>query len=115
MPGKDHDFKAQRPGELKALTEACKEADAQCLKALKNGDKTIAAWLALEPWLLARYKALLTHPAYLQTLPLDVRTPIPHYSDVHEGQRLLLARVWQVAGQGDAAGVRAMLAEDVQF
>lgn len=115
LPGKDHDFKAQRPSELQALIDTCKEVDAKCLKTLENGEKTIAAWLASEAWLLERYRTLLAHPAYQETLPFDMRTPIPPYLAVHEGQKLLLVQAWQLAGQGDTAGVKKLLTEDVQF
>lgn len=119
LPGKDHDFKAQRSRELQTLIATChKTVDAKCLQALGNGEKTIAAWLASEQWLLERYKTLLAHPAWsetLPTLPFGGNTPLPPYQNAFEGQKLLLAQAWQLAGQGNAAGVRKLLAEDMRF
>lgn len=115
LPGKDHDFKAQRPGELQALIKTCNTVDAPCLKALDSGEKTMVAWLASEQWLLARYRALLAHPAWSETLPFEVNTPLPPYQNAAEGQKLLLAQAWQLAGRGDADGVKKLLAEDSRF
>lgn len=93
LPDKAHDFKPQRSAELQALLKTCGTAvDAPCLKALENGDKTLAGWLASEPLLLARYKTLLTRPAYVQRLPFQMNTPLPPYVKVQEGQKLLLAQ-----------------------
>ena len=116
LQDKEHDFKPQRPAELQALLKTCNITfDAPCLKALDNGDNTLAAWLASEPLLLERYKALLTRPAYVQRLPFQMSTPFLPYAKVHEGQKLLLAQAWQLAGQGDAAGVNKLLTQDIQF
>ena len=116
LPGKDHDFKAQRPRELQALIETCNKAvDAKCLKALDSGQTTLAAWLASEQWLLERYRALLAHPAWSETLPFQINTPLPPYQNAAEGQKLLLAQAWQLAGQGNAAGVKKLLTEDIRF
>ncbi|MCX7258099.1 MAG: hypothetical protein NTZ64_15660 [Polaromonas sp.] len=115
LPDKGRDFKPQRSAELQALLKTCKSVDAPCLKALENGDKTLAAWLASEPLLLARYKALLNRPAYVHRLPFNIYTPLPPYAQVHEGQKLLLTQAWQLAAQGDAAGVKQLLAQDIEF
>ena len=116
LQDKKHDFKPQRSAELEALLKTCNITfDAPCLKALDNGDNTPAAWLASEPLLLERYKALLTRPAYVQRLPFQMSTPFLPYTKVHEGQKLLLAQAWQLAGQGDAAGVNKLLTQDIQF
>lgn len=115
LPDKEHDFKPQRSAELQALLKTCNTVDAPCLKALENGGKTLAAWIASEPLLLERYKALLTRPAYVQRLPFSMNAPLPPYAKVYEGQKLLLAQAWQLAGQGDAVGVNKLLAQDIQF
>lgn len=116
LSDKEHDFKAQRSPELQALLKTCNTAvDAPCLKALENGGKTLAAWIASEPLLLERYKALLDRPAYVQRLPFNMNTPFPSYAKVYEGQKLLFAQAWLLAGQGDAAGVNKLLTQDIRF
>jgi len=113
---KEHDFKPQRSADLQALLKTCSTAvDAPCLKALNSGDKTLADWLTSEPLLLERYKALLTRTAYVQRLPFQMNTPFPPYLKVQEGQKLLLVQAWQLAAQGDAAGVNKLLTQDISF
>jgi hypothetical protein len=45
----------------------------------------------------------------------DLRAPLPSYGLVFDGQKLLLAQAYLLAGQKDAAGVREILGEDVRF
>lgn len=116
FPDKEHDFKPQRSAELQALLKTCNTAlDAPCLKALDNSGKILVDWLASEPLLLERYKTLLTHTAYVQRLPFQMNTPLPPYPQVHDGQKLLLVQAWQLAAQGDAAGVNKLLTQDIAF
>jgi hypothetical protein len=116
FPDKEHDFKPQRSAELQALLKTCRTTvDAPCLKALDNSGKILADWLASEPLLLERYKALLTRMAYVQRLPFQMNTPLPPYPQVYEGQKFLLVQAWQLAAQGDAAGVNKLLTQDIAF
>jgi hypothetical protein len=48
-------------------------------------------------------------------VPFDIRAPLPPYSLVFDGQKLLLAKAYLLAGQKDAAGVRTLLSDDVRF
>lgn len=115
FPGEDHDFKSRRSAAVKAFSEACRQVDQKCLDALEGGDGNVAAWLAAEGWLLARYKTLLGHKEWRETVPWDDRVPLPATSSVLEGQKLLLAKAWTLAGQRDAAGVKRLLEADVRF
>lgn len=116
LPDKARDFKPKRSAELQALLKTCNTTvDAPCMKALDSGGNTLADWLASEPLLLERYKALLTRPAYVQRLPFQINTPLPPYIQVQEGQKLLLAQAWQLAAQGDAAAVNKLLTQDIAF
>ncbi len=114
-PGEDFDFKTTRSAAVRALSEACRTVDHACLSALESGEEAIAEWLETEGWVLDRYRTLLAHPGWRETVPFDVHMPLPPYADVLEGQKLLLARAWQLAGRGDAASVQALLEEDVRF
>lgn len=115
FPGSEHDFKRERSASVQALSEACRKVDMGCLEALEAGDKSIAEWLASEGWVLARYKTLLAHKGWREPVPWDERVPLPQYGQVHEGQKLLLAEAWTLAGRGDAAGIRRLLDADVRF
>jgi hypothetical protein len=115
FPGEEHDFKRGRSDAVRALSEACAKLDAACRDALEAGDAGIAEWLAAEGWLLARYKTLLAHAGWREPVPWDERVPLPPYGQVGEGQRLLLAEAWTLAGRGDAAGVRTLVEADVRF
>jgi hypothetical protein len=115
FPGEDHDFTSLRSAAVQELSGACRKVDAKCLGALERGDADVAAWLAAEGWLLVRYKTLLAHKGWRETVPWDARVPLPKYSGVLEGQKLLLAEAWALAGQGNAAGVSMLLEADVRF
>jgi hypothetical protein len=115
FPGENHDFKSLRSTAVQELSEACRKVDPKCLGALERGDGNVAAWLGAEGWVLARYKTLLGHKGWRETVPWDARVPLPEYSSVLEGQKLLLAEAWTLAGHREAAGVRRLLEADVRF
>lgn len=115
FPGEEHDFKRGRSDAVHALSEACTKVEAACRDALEAGDERIAEWLAAEGWLLARYKTFVAHAGWREPVPWDERVPLPQYGQVREGQKLLLAEAWTLAGRGDAAGVRGLLEADVRF
>ena len=115
FPGEEHDFKRGRSDAVDALSKVCTKLDAACRDALEAGDERVAEWLAAEGWLLARYKTLLAHAGWREPVPWDDRVPLPQYGQVGEGQRLLLAEAWTLAGRGDIVGVRRLLETDVRF
>jgi hypothetical protein len=115
FPGEEHDFKLGRSDAVRGLSEACASVAARCLAALESGDAEIAEWLRKEGWLLERYKTLLAHPGWREPVPWDERVPLPHYVQIHEGQKLLLAEAWTLAERGDAVGVQRLLDADVRF
>src|SRR6185503_19110351 len=49
----------------------------------------VADWLVSEQWLFDRYRALLSHAAWREPIPFDVRTPLPPYVMIFDGQKLL--------------------------
>lgn len=115
QPGASFDIRTARSPAVQALLEACRAVDRACLSALEGGKETIAAWLDAEGWLLNRYRVLLAHPGWRETLPLDDRAPLPSYAEVLEAQKILFVRAWQLARRADAVGVKGLLEEDVRF
>jgi hypothetical protein len=115
FPGKEYDFASARSDVVQSLREACERVDDACLEAMEEGGERIAEWLETEAWLLGRYRMLLAHPGWLETVTSDVNAPLPSYSPVLEAQRLLFLGAWLSAGRGDANNVRTLLDEDMKF
>lgn len=114
-PPKGVVLKEGRSEAVQALSDACRRLENGCGAALAKGNETIGEWLASENWLLERYKRLLAHPRWRETVPqrLDARSPA--YDHAAEGQRLLLVQAWLLAGRGDVAAVRETLQQDARF
>jgi hypothetical protein len=106
---------ADREPRIQKIADACRVAARDCARALEEGEDAVREWQASEPMLLERYLTLLRHPSWCEKVPLDLSTEVPAYGSVFDGQKLLLAKAYLLAGQKDAAGVRALLGEDVRF
>lgn len=115
FPGENYDFTHNQSASIRALLDACKTVDRSCLSSLEKSDQSLGEWLEAEDWVLSRYRALLAHSGWQETAPLDARLPLPRYSDVFVGQKLLLIKAWLAAGQGDAVGVNKLLEEDEKY
>ena len=113
--GAPYDFRAPRTQQAQRLADACRTAGSECAVALEGADPLVADWLVSEQWLFDRYRALLSHAAWREPIPFDVRTPLPPYVMIFDGQKLLLSRAWLLAGHKDAAAVRELLSEDLRF
>jgi hypothetical protein len=111
----DQRYKSTRTPQIQSLSDACRVATGECARALERSEDVMREWTESEQWLLDRYLTLLRHPGWLETVPFDIRAPLPPYSLVFDGQKLLLAKAYLLAGQKDAAGVRALLDADVRF
>ena len=114
-PGEEFDFKRARSTEVRALAEACKSVDKGCLTTLENSGSSIAEWLATEKWRIDRYRTLLSHAGWLETVPFDLGVPVPSYTDVLDAQKLFFLRAWVLSGRGDVTSVRILLDEDMRF
>jgi hypothetical protein len=113
--GERFDIKRARTPALQRLADACGLDMNQCAPALEGAEALVGEWVKSEDWLLNRYRALLDHSGWLDPLPPDVRAPLPGYSTVFDGQKLLLAQAWLLAGNNDARSVRELLAQDARF
>ena len=113
VPGFDS-YRSARSPEIKKIVEACWRLTPNCAAALED-EATLRAWLASEQWLIERYRTLLRHPGWLETIPADPRAPFAAMSPLLEGQRLLLVRAYLLAGENKAADVTALLGEDARF
>lgn len=114
------DYKSARSEAVDALAEKCSSAFVMrdCESALEQAgaDDTVKDWVTSEEWLLERYRTLLERRWWVATVPYTLRTSAtPPFATIVEGQRLLLARVWSIAGTGEVSAVRHLLSEDLRF
>jgi hypothetical protein len=115
VAGQEFHAEATRHDKLRAVMEACRVGDDDCDAALTGAGDLLAEWATSERGLFDRYRTFLAHPGWFESIPFDVRTPLPGYARIFEGQKLLLSQAWVLAGRGDAAGVRELLEQDVRF
>lgn len=113
-PYDESSWRDQRSEAVKALFEICRNPDAECSRALMHGDAELAVWLESEGWLLERYLALITHTQWRESIPRRGEGFLP-YQHATDGQRLLMARAWQLGGQGEAHALTELLQRDLVF
>jgi hypothetical protein len=65
--------------------------------------------------LLSRYRELLKHPRLREQVPLDLRIPIPAYSQILNAQRFFHVDLLRRASSLGAGGVREQLHDDLEF
>ena len=114
-PEKDYDYKSARTAAVRDIVEVCRDTDARCVSAFEQGSPALSEWSSSERWLFERYLALTSRPGWLEAEPFDVRTPLPPYAAVMDGQRLLFVNAWMRASEKDASAVRGLLSQDIHF
>ena len=113
---KRRDYPRLRTPEVTALQDRCMLHVAACAEALRANPALVPAGSVPEQWLLVRYQAMLTRPAWRETpATLDVNAPFIATATAFDGQELLFLGVWTLAGEGDAQGVNRLLQADLQF
>jgi hypothetical protein len=105
--GKPLDYADTRQPAIRSFNDACKPVDTRCAAAFASGDAVFNQWVASESWLLERYRRLIGHRHWQETMPFDVAAPYPAYSLVFDGQRQLLLNARVLAVRGDYSGARA--------
>ena len=108
-------YRAARSPEVEGIVQACVSPARRCAELLEKSSTLVADWLSAQTLLLERYRTLLTREGWLEQVPHNMHMPIPLYSAVTDGQRLLFADAWQRAGAGDVAAVRDALQSDIAF
>jgi hypothetical protein len=69
----------------------------------------------LETLQLSRYRVLLQRPVWREVLPLDLRATLPRYSEIMDGQRLMLAELGTRAKLAPPAEIADALRADFTF
>lgn len=108
-------YRSSRSPRVQKISEACRTKFVDCSEALEGSDDELRTWIESEQWLLERYSILLRHPGWRESVPFDGRVALPNYATLLEGQKLLLAKAYLLAGQGDAIALRELLGNDVRF
>lgn len=105
-----------RDPAITSFREACRPGGTGCASAFDNGDETYDRWIAQEDWLLPRYQELISLPGWLETGPLtDPSAPLPQFSPIVDGQRMLLLKARRLAMQGDYRSAHDLLESDLRF
>jgi hypothetical protein len=113
--GSPFDYRATRHAAVQAYFDSCGPRDPACGKAFETARLTFDAWKDSEAWLLERYRALLKLPSWRDFVSRHFYAPLPSYSPVMDGQKVLLLHARIRAANGDATGARDLLAEDLRF
>ncbi|HEY1139841.1 MAG TPA: hypothetical protein VGE88_06505 [Lysobacter sp.] len=115
LPGTDREDAGHRSESTKRLLDACREADHGCWAHLQQHPEQIDDWLDSESWRLDRYVGLIGLTQWRESIPTDLRAPLPAYSPAMDGQRMLLMKAWRHASLGEAAAARDLLQRDLTF
>jgi hypothetical protein len=113
--GEPPDHKATRHPVIRAYFEACGPRGPDCNAAFEEANLKFDEWNGSEKWLLERYRAFLGLASWREFISSHAEAPLPSYSSVMDGQKVLLLHARIHAAKGDAAGVREMLGEDLRF
>ncbi len=105
----------QQPLFVDSLVEACRNNNGQCAVRLLANEARLHEWLKSAQPLLQRYQALIVLPAMYEPLPFDMRSSLPSYRPVLQGQQLLLVHAWQLHRQGASQQARQLLESDLRF
>lgn len=114
FPGQEQPLLREHDLGIQQLFDRCKKVDAPCVAAL---GKLALHRPQLEPeaWRRERYAALLAHTAFREQMHFDPSLPMLQFSPLFEGQKLHMLEAWSRSGNGDAAGVKALLEADLRF
>ncbi|AOS98609.1 hypothetical protein AUP74_03243 [Microbulbifer aggregans] len=82
---------------------------------LTTDDALLAEWVADEAWLLDRYLALTQYPHWRESIPDHAALPFVPFSDVMEGQKLLMGKALLAADKDRGEEVSALLENDLKF
>jgi len=112
---KPADYRAARNPKIRKFLDACRPGSVNCAAAFDASEAMFAAWMGSEGWLLERYRGLIAHVGWYDSVPFDPARPLPAYGTVMDGQVLLLLQARALAQKGDYDGTRELLENDNLF
>jgi hypothetical protein len=108
------DRRVKLPAPVEAFLATCRPANPECAAAFDRADGLFAQWSAADGELLAGYMELSARSGWHEGTVFTEES-IPRYVGPMNGQKLLLLRARELAKQGDAEQVRALLERDLRF
>jgi hypothetical protein len=111
----DPDRRKKLSPRLQEFLAACQPGQRACTAAFDAADGLFNEWHAADSSLLDRYAEFTARSGWYEANSLSITDSLPAYSGASDGQKLLLLRARELARQGDAAAVRALLEHDLQF
>ncbi len=100
---------------MKALVKACAGTPGlECVTAFNEWPADLAL-NSLENVNLQRYRVLLAHGRWFESVPFLGEGPLPPFAEAFEAQRLQMLELRRAATAGDAARVRDTLHADLAF
>ena len=110
---RDPDRRNKLPSRVREFLETCRPG-ADCSGAFDGADGLLAEWTAADGEMVDDYAALIAHSGWLEQDSFEA-AQIPAYSGAADGQKMLLLQARELAKQGDAPAVRALLERDLRF
>jgi len=111
-----HDsFGAGNVPRLDELRTGCTGNQIDCVGMIDVSPAAFDDWMTSNGWWLERYRALLERPAWQEVVPVGSPAFFPTYGGVGAAQNVLLLQAGVLAGRGDAAQVKSLLAVDAHF
>lgn len=101
--------------QLKQLATLCRNDNHACAGEMQRLGDRIELWTKQNNKLIHRYESLLEFHQWRELWPSEPRMPSAPFSDVLEGQRLMLFKAWLHAGKGQSAPAMQLLEKDLQF
>jgi hypothetical protein len=109
------DHRKTRQAVVNEYFNSCGPRDPACRTAFESARLAFGTWKDSEAWLLERYQTFLKLPSWREFVSRHLYAPLPSYSAVTDGQKVLLLHARIHASNGNAAGVKALLTEDLRF
>lgn len=114
---------ASSPGDTSGKTWSATRDRTPNLRKFSSGydsllgadDSELQAWLGDEAWLLERYTELTDYSGWREVVPKTAAAPFAPFSEIMEGQKLLMAKALYLAARGNPEAVAALLQRDLRF
>jgi hypothetical protein len=107
------DRREQLPTRIREFLGTCHPGLQGCAGAFDGSDGLLDEWYAVEGSVLDRYLELTALSGWREE-GFNAES-IPRYAGAADGQKMLLLRARELAKEGDAEGVRALLERDLRF
>ena len=113
--GETAELASLRTPGMKALVKACGSSPGlECVTAFDEWPADLAL-NSLENASLQRYRVLLAHRHWFESVPFLGEGPLPPFGEAFEAQRVQMLELRRAAAAGDAAQVRDTLQADLAF